>query len=80
LWQGGELWIDPEIDQGFGLANTEGVAGFTGGTAFKVGSNFPYARVQRYFVRQTIDLGGETQKVAADLNQFAVFKGCALGA
>ena len=49
------------------------VAGFTGGTAFKVGSNFPYARVQRYFVRQTIDLGGETQKVAADLNQLAVF-------
>ena len=29
--------------------------------------------MQRYFVRQTIDLGGETQKVAADLNQFAVF-------
>jgi high affinity Mn2+ porin len=27
--------------------------------------------VQRYFVRQTIDLGGETQKVAADVNQFA---------
>jgi high affinity Mn2+ porin len=27
--------------------------------------------VQRYFVRQTIDLGGETQKVDADINQFA---------
>ena len=25
----------------------------------------------RYFVRQTIDLGGETQKVDADINQFA---------
>jgi high affinity Mn2+ porin len=71
LWQGAELWIDPEIDQGFGLHNTLGVAGFTTGTAFKVGSDFPYARVQRYFVRQTIDLGGGTQKVAADLNQFA---------
>ena len=31
----------------------------------------PYARIQRYFIRQTIDLGGETQKVDADLNQFA---------
>jgi high affinity Mn2+ porin len=27
--------------------------------------------VQRYFVRQTIDLGGETQKIDADVNQFA---------
>ena len=71
LWQGAELWIDPEIDQGFGLHNSLGVAGFTTGTAFKVGADFPYSRVQRYFLRQTIDLGGGTEKVAADLNQFA---------
>ena len=25
LWQGAELWVNPEIDQGFGLANTLGV-------------------------------------------------------
>jgi high affinity Mn2+ porin len=71
LWQGAEFWIDPEIDQGFGLSNTEGVAGFTNGAAFKIGSVAPYARIQRYFIRQTINLGGETQKVDADLNQFA---------
>jgi high affinity Mn2+ porin len=71
LWKGAELWIDPEIDQGFGLANTHGVAGFTSGEGYKFGSVDPYARVQRYFVRQTIDLGGETQKVEADIHQFA---------
>jgi high affinity Mn2+ porin len=71
LWHGAELWIDPEIDQGFGLNNTLGVAGFPTGTAFKVGSSLPYERIQRYFIRQTIDLGGESQKVDADLNQFA---------
>jgi high affinity Mn2+ porin len=71
LWRGAELWIDPEIDQGFGLATTHGVAGFTSAEAYKLGFDYPYARVQRYFVRQTIDLGGETQKVDADLNQFA---------
>src|SRR6516162_8668510 len=27
LWQGAQLWINPEIDQGFGLGNTHGVAG-----------------------------------------------------
>jgi len=71
LWRGAELWIDPEIDQGFGLADVHGVAGFSSGEAFKQGFSYPYARVQRAFVRQTIDLGGDTQKVDADFNQFA---------
>ncbi len=71
LWQGAELWADPEIDEGHGLAETHGIAGFPSGEAYKFGADYPYARVQRYFVRQTIDLGGETQKVEEDLNQFA---------
>jgi len=71
LWQGAELWINPEIDQGFGLSSTLGVAGFTSGEAYKVGSVVPYARVPRMFVRQTIDLGGESQKVESGINQFA---------
>ena len=71
LWRGAELWIDPEIDQGFGLSNTEGVAGFPSGAAFKIGASVPYPRIQRTFIRQTIDLGGGSQKVDADFNQFA---------
>ncbi len=71
LWKGAELWVNPEIDQGFGLDSTLGIAGFTSATAFKIGSTFPYSRIQRTFVRQTIDLGGETRKMDADFNQFA---------
>jgi high affinity Mn2+ porin len=71
LWQGAEFWVDPELGQGFGLSNTEGVAGYPNGTAFKIGSSVPYGRIQRYFVRQTIDLGGATSKVEADQNVFA---------
>ena len=72
LWQGAEFGIDPEIDQGFGLSNTEGVAGFPSGASFKVGSSVPYARISSEgFVRQTIDLGGEQQKVEADDLEFA---------
>ena len=71
LWQAAELWINPEIDQGFGLGDVHGVAGFPSAEAFKEGFSYPYARVQRAFVRQTIDLGGDTQKVDADINQFA---------
>jgi len=71
LWQGAEAWINPEIDQGFGLSGSVGAAGFPSGEAYKVGADYPYTRLQRAFIRQTIDLGGDTQKVDAGLNQFS---------
>jgi len=71
LWQGAELWIAPEIDQGFGFANTHGVAGFPTGESYKLGSSYPYVRMHRGFLRQTINLGGEVEKVDADISQFA---------
>lgn len=70
-WQGAEAWVNPEIDQGFGLSNTLGVAGFPSGEAYKIGKTNPYAKLPRWFLRQTIDLGGETEKIDADLNQLA---------
>jgi len=71
LWQGAELWMSEEINQGFGLANTHGLAGFSSGEAFKLGAVYPYTRLQRAFLRQTIDLGGEGEKVEAGIGQFA---------
>jgi high affinity Mn2+ porin len=71
LWKGAEFWINPEIDQGLGLGNSIGVSAFPNGESFKIGSSQPYAKVQRAFIRQTIDLGGETENVPADINQFA---------
>jgi high affinity Mn2+ porin len=71
LWHGAEFWSDAEIDQGFGLSSTKGIAGFPSGTAFKAGTSVPYARLPKYFIRQTIDLGGEMQKTDAAFNQFA---------
>jgi high affinity Mn2+ porin len=68
-WPGAEIWINPEVDQGFGLSDTFGVAGYPSGEAFKLGKAKPYVLVQRGFLRQTIDLGGETQKLEPDLNQ-----------
>jgi high affinity Mn2+ porin len=71
LWEGAALWINPEIDQGFGLSNTLGVAGFTSGEAYKVGYTYPYVRVPRAFVQQTINIGGPSETVDSGLNQFA---------
>jgi high affinity Mn2+ porin len=67
-WAGAEIWINPEVDQGFGLSNTMGVAGFPSGEAYKVGANNPYLKLPRLFLRQTIDLGGQSAKTDADLN------------
>src|SRR5580658_492785 len=68
-WPGGEIWLNPEIDQGFGLSDTFGVAGYPSGEAYKLGKEDPYVLVQRGFLRQTINLGGETEKLDPDLNQ-----------
>ena len=70
LWQGAEFWVNPEIDQGFGLSETLGVAGFPSGEAYKVGANYPYARLQRMFIRQTLGLGDEIEKSESAVNQF----------
>ena len=69
LWSGAEAWVNTEIDQGFGLSNTLGVAGFPSGEAYKVGAHQPYFRLQRAFVRQTIELGGEREAVEGVANQ-----------
>lgn len=69
LWSGAEAWINPEIDQGFGLDDTLGLAGFPSGAAYKVGRPYAYWRVPRRFIRQTVDLGGDRQPLDPVANQ-----------
>src|SRR5215471_1481423 len=68
-WRGAEIWINPEIDQGFGLSGTLGVAGYPSGEAYKVGSAPPYFRLQRLFFRQTFNLGGGSENIEPVANQ-----------
>jgi high affinity Mn2+ porin len=69
LWRGAEAWVQPEMDQGFGLDNTLGVAGFPSGEAYKVGAWQPYYRTPRWFMRQTLDTGTEREAVEGLANQ-----------
>ena len=69
LFEGVELWINPEIDQGFGLSNTFGLAGFPSGEAYKFGKAEPYFRLQRLFFRERFDLGGDVETIEAGANQ-----------
>jgi high affinity Mn2+ porin len=71
LWEGGEVYYNPELLQGFGLNDTVGVAGFPSGEAQK--SNFPYPRynTSRLYLRQTFGFGGEQEELASAPNQLA---------
>jgi high affinity Mn2+ porin len=71
LWQGGEVYYNPELLQGFGLNDTVGAGGFPSGEAQK--SNFPYPHynTSRLFLRQTFELGGEQEELASGPMQLA---------
>ena len=69
LWEGGEVYYNPELLQGFGLNDTVGVAGFTNGEAQK--SNFPYPHynTSRLYLPPDLRLrrrtGGACQRTAS---------------
>ena len=78
LWKGAEFYVDQEFDQGFGLGNPGplgfynglvGGAGYFSNEANKVGATQVYGRTQRYFIRQTFNLGGERQQLDPDQDQ-----------
>jgi high affinity Mn2+ porin len=69
LWSGAEAWINGEVDQGFGLNDTLGLAGFPSGAAYKVGKKKPYLRLPRAFLRDTIDLDDAREPLEAGPNQ-----------
>jgi high affinity Mn2+ porin len=71
LWDGGEVYYNPELLQGFGLSNTTGLAGYSNGEAQK--SNFPYPHynTSRLFFRQTFGFGGEQEELPSSALQLA---------
>lgn len=70
LWPGAELYYNPELLQGYGLALTTGAGGFPNGDAQR---NFAYPQysTSRLFLRQTFGLGGDLEPVQSDFGQLA---------
>jgi high affinity Mn2+ porin len=66
-----EIYFNPEIDQGFGLSNSLGLAGYSNGEAFKVGQYSPYYKTQRLFARYSVDLEGDPITLLDNPNQLA---------
>jgi high affinity Mn2+ porin len=71
LWEGGEVYYNPELLQGFGLNDTVGAAGFPSGEAQKSNFPFPHYNTSRLFLRQTFGFGGEQEELASGPSQLA---------
>jgi len=68
LWDGGDVYFDPEIAGGRGLSDVFGIAAFPNGDITRVGNPEPTPYVARLYFSQTIGLGGEQEKVASAPN------------
>jgi high affinity Mn2+ porin len=71
LWDGGAVYYNPELLQGFGFSDTVGLAGFSNGESQK--SHFPTPRysTSRLFLRQTFGFGGEQETLESAPNQLS---------
>lgn len=72
VWDGGELYFNPEVTQGVPFGGSlVGLGGFTNGEITRAAGSNPSVYRQRLFLRQTWNQGGGTEKVDADFNQMA---------
>jgi len=66
LWPSGELYVNGEYYQGFGLGTTHGIAAFPSAEAYKVGQKIGDVFFPHIIIRETIGLGGEQEDLAPD--------------
>lgn len=69
LWKNAALYVNPELSGGSGLSKTLGIAGFTNGETFRVGSTTPRLYLARAYVEQKIPLNAGTHLLEEDQNQ-----------
>jgi high affinity Mn2+ porin len=70
-WDGTDIYVNPEIMQGFGLSSTVGVVGFPNDEAQKASFPVPRSNLARVYVQQTFGLGGEQETIEDGPNQIA---------
>jgi high affinity Mn2+ porin len=66
LWPEAEFHLDGLAWQGFGLSKTFGIEAFPSAEAYKLGAPVGNFTIARAFIRQTFNLGGQSQDVADD--------------
>jgi len=71
LWEGAEVYLNPEMFEGTPFSNLSGLGGFTNGELQKGSAVPPVYYMARMFLRQTIGLGGGKEHIEGGANQLA---------
>ncbi len=71
LWQGAEVYFDPEIAQGVPLSNLTGMGAFYNGEITRASGANPIIYPVRMFLRQTWGMGAGQVELASAMNQLA---------
>jgi high affinity Mn2+ porin len=69
LWKNGAIYFNPEIAGGKGLSQVTGIAGFTNGETFRIGSPSIKLYLARLYLEQYFSLGKSTENVEDEANQ-----------
>lgn len=70
LWKNASLYFNPEITGGTGISAAKGIAGFTNGETFRIGSTEPKLYIARLYLMQHVALKNKAiEKIEADANQ-----------
>lgn len=69
LWKNAAIYVNPEVSGGKGLSSALGIAGFSNGETFRIGSPNLKLYLARLYIEQKFALGGGTDVETDDLNQ-----------
>ncbi len=69
LWEGAELYVNPELVAGRGDSHVLGLGAAPNGEIYRVDSSELKVSLARLFLKQTWDISGATEPVTADQNQ-----------
>ena len=69
LWEGAELYLNPEIAGGSGLSGSVGVAGALNGETYRIGDAAPSLVLARCYLKQSIGFSRERDTIRDDANQ-----------
>ena len=71
LWQGGSVYINPELAGGSGLSQVLGIADATNGETPRIADPAPGISIARLFYHQVFALSSETTYQPSDFNQLS---------
>jgi high affinity Mn2+ porin len=71
LWNGGALFVNPEVLAGQGFSRTLGLAGYPNGEIYRVDDPSPKIVLSRLYFQQVWALGQATERIESDQNQLA---------